>query len=588
MTKASFCTVKKALADRAPIFLLLDKAWADNPHFRELDRRCKGALATEAKRRRFRASRTEVVVQTHGAIPAPIVVLVNLENDAPLQRLFTIADRIHRIAREESTRRISVFAPEDMPVDDLRTLAEGVAMARHRFVEFKSHRHPAPPLNVAFAADRPAPAARRALKEAEIRARAVCLARDLSNTPAGALPPMALAERARELADDRLVVRIHDRAELEELGMGAILAVGQGSQHPPCLIELRYEPPDAQEGHIALVGKGITFDSGGLSIKPANAMEQMKRDMAGSATVIATIAAVAELGLPIRVRAYVPSAENMPDGKAVRPGDVITTFGGKTVEILNTDAEGRLVLADALAYALESEPRAILDYATLTGAVRVALGKRYAAVLGNDQGLIDRCLRASAASGEGLWQLPLAEEYRGELSSRIADLKNIGGEGGAGTITAALFLSEFVGDTPWRTSTSRAPSCRRATPVIRSGRAASAFAPPSASSATWRRALPEPRLPSHHELRTPRERLVAAPTPRSRHGPLASVSPASCADRPRNVRRIRSSRSERRRRRTPCVRSLDWAPGRNHRPDRSRPVGLRRAVRPSATPPCRR
>ncbi len=448
MTKTSFCTTKKALVDRAPIILLLDKKWARDTVFRGLDRRCKGALTVEAKRCRFGPIQSEVVIQTHGAIPAPIVILMRHESDDPTQRLFAIAQRIHEIAGRESARRVSLFTPDGFPVGSLRTVAESVAMAGHAFCEFKSS-PPAPSsFRVAFAIDRPDKDAKRALHDADIRARAVCFARDLSNTPASALPPARLAERAACLASGDLSVRVHNVKELTALGMGAILAVGQGSRNEPCLIEMSYEPAAAPAGHVALVGKGITFDSGGLSLKSGKGMEQMKRDMAGSATVIATIGAAAELKLPIRLRAYIPSAENMPGGAAIRPGDVVTAFGGKTIEILNTDAEGRLVLADALAYAAAAAPRAILDFATLTGAVRVALGRRFAAVMGSDQELIDRCLQAAMAAGEGLWQLPLVDEYRADLTSQIADLKNIGGDG-AGTITAGLFLSEFVGDIPW-------------------------------------------------------------------------------------------------------------------------------------------
>ncbi len=448
MTKASFSTSKKALAGRAPIVLLLDKKWAKNPVFRTVDRQCKGALTVEAKRCRFGAVQLEVVVQTHGAIPAPVVVLVSHESDEPAARLFAIAQRIHEIAIQESARRVAVFTPDGFPTESLRTVAENIAMAGHTFDEFKSSAPAASSLRVAFVADRPGTDSKRALREADVRARAVCLARDLSNTPACALPPKRLAERAAELAAGDLSVRVHNVKGLTALGMGATLAVGQGSRNEPCLIEMSYEPAAAPPGHVALVGKGITFDSGGLSLKSGKGMEQMKRDMAGSATVIATMAAAAELNLPIRLRAYIPSAENMPGGAAIRPGDVVTAFGGTTIEILNTDAEGRLVLADALAYAAAAGPRAILDFATLTGAVRAALGRRFAAVLGSDQELIDRCLRSANAAGEGLWQLPLVEEYRADVTSQIADLKNIGGDG-AGTITAALFLREFVGEIPW-------------------------------------------------------------------------------------------------------------------------------------------
>jgi leucyl aminopeptidase len=245
-----------------------------------------------------------------------------------------------------------------------------------------------------------------------------------------------------------LQVRIHDREQLAELGMGAILGVARGSRNEPRLIEMSYEPSGAPKGHIALVGKGITFDSGGLSIKPASGMESMKRDMAGGAVVIATMQAIAALQLPLRVRAYVPAAENMPDGDAIRPGDVLRAFDGKTIEVLNTDAEGRLVLADALGYAARQKPAAMIDFATLTGAVRSALGKRYAAIMGNDATLVGECLAAARACGEGLWELPLVDEYRSDLDSQIADIKNTGA-GHAGTIIGGLFLREFVAGLPW-------------------------------------------------------------------------------------------------------------------------------------------
>jgi leucyl aminopeptidase len=230
--------------------------------------------------------------------------------------------------------------------------------------------------------------------------------------------------------------------------MGAILGVARGSRNEPRLIEMRYEPAAAPRRHLALVGKGITFDSGGLSIKPATGMESMKRDMAGGAVVVAALQAAAALKLPLRVHGYVACAENMPDGDAIRPGDVLRAFDGKTIEVLNTDAEGRLVLADALGYAARQRPAAMIDFATLTGAVRTALGKRYAAIMGNDTALVGECLAAARTSDEGLWELPLVDEYRSDLDSPIADIKNTGA-GHAGTIIGGLFLREFVAGLPW-------------------------------------------------------------------------------------------------------------------------------------------
>jgi leucyl aminopeptidase len=230
--------------------------------------------------------------------------------------------------------------------------------------------------------------------------------------------------------------------------MGAILGVGRGSRQPPCLIEVVYTPRTAPRLRVALVGKGITFDSGGLSIKPADSMQTQKRDMAGGAVVLGVMSALPRLGLPIEVRGYVPAAENMPSGAAMRPGDVLRACNGTTIEVLNTDAEGRLVLADALAYASRQGPDAMLDFATLTAVVRTALGPRCAAVLGTDRSLVGSMIAGASAANEMLWELPLIAEYRRDLDSRVADLKNIG-EPHAGTIVAALFLREFVGGVPW-------------------------------------------------------------------------------------------------------------------------------------------
>jgi len=448
-TTTSTCALDNALRESAPLVLLLDAGFAADATFRDIDRRCKGILAKEAKRRKFQGKPDqELTVQTHGAIAPPVVVLVGCGPDPRPRQLLALADRIAAVAKRESASRVAVVPPADVSADWLHSVAEGVGLARYRFLEFQSGAKPREALSLRFVTAIPRKVAGAALSEAGLRTGAVFLARDLANTPAGALPPAELATRAASLAGGDLSVKVHEVDELTRLGMGALLAVGQGSRNPPRLIEMIYEPVSAPPGHLALVGKGITFDSGGLSLKPANAMELMKRDMAGGATVIATMHAVAALALPIRVRGYVPAAENMPDGNAIRPGDVVTAFNGKTIEVLNTDAEGRLVLADALSYAVTFGPRAIVDFATLTGAVRVALGRRYAAVMGNDQPLVDDCLRAAAAVGEGLWQLPLVDDYRPDIASQIADIKNTGTEG-AGTILAGLFLREFVGDTPW-------------------------------------------------------------------------------------------------------------------------------------------
>jgi leucyl aminopeptidase len=291
-----------------------------------------------------------------------------------------------------------------------------------------------------------------ALERAIAVAGAVALARDLANAPAAGKTPAWLADEAAAVAAAGGVTsRVWGPAELAAQGFGGILAVGAGSARPPRLIELRYEPPGWRE-HVVLVGKGITFDSGGLSLKPNDNMKLMKTDMAGGAAVIAVMSALARLGVSARVTGLIPAAENMPSGSALRPGDVITHFGGRTTEVLNTDAEGRLVLADALAYAdAVLQPDVMVDIATLTGAARVALGTSIGALYASDDRLAGALLSAAADSGEPLWRMPLVDDYVDALESPVADAANVphGTRTRAGSIDAALFLREFTGKRAW-------------------------------------------------------------------------------------------------------------------------------------------
>ncbi|MCD0448041.1 leucyl aminopeptidase family protein [Actinocorallia sp. API 0066] len=285
----------------------------------------------------------------------------------------------------------------------------------------------------------------------EVYARAAALARDLTNTPASEKGPAWLADRAvSAAAESGLSVRVWDEGELREQGFGGILAVGSGSPRPPRLIQLSYAPEGATR-HIVLVGKGITFDTGGISIKPPSAMTTMKTDMAGGAVVIGVLSALRDLGVGVRVTGLVAAAENMPSGSAMRPSDVITHYGGTTSEVLNTDAEGRLVLADALAYAdSELAPDAVVDIATLTGAAKVALGLRYGALFATDDALARELEAAAKGADEPLWRMPLTDDYRQAIVSDVADVANIEKRGfGGGSIMAALFLEKFAGSRPW-------------------------------------------------------------------------------------------------------------------------------------------
>ena len=278
----------------------------------------------------------------------------------------------------------------------------------------------------------------------------VLLARDLGNAPPNEMTPERLATEARRLGKELgLTVRVLGLKEMKAAKMGGLLAVGQGSANPPRLITMEWKPKKAKvAGTWCVVGKGVTFDTGGISIKPVAGMEEMKFDMCGAAAAFGIMLAVARLALPMRVLAIVPAAENMPSDRAYRPGDVVRISNGVTVEIISTDAEGRMILADALVHALKSKPRAIVDLATLTGACVVALGHHVAGLLSNHDELAGVVQRAGDVSGDGAWRLPITADYRKQIESQVADCKNSGGRWG-GAITAGAFLEQFVGDTPW-------------------------------------------------------------------------------------------------------------------------------------------
>jgi leucyl aminopeptidase len=301
-----------------------------------------------------------------------------------------------------------------------------------------------------------APGGGPALEQAAGRARIVAecqnFSRDLANEPANRMTPTLLADRARQMASEQgLECEVLDQDRMRQLGMGALLGVAQGSAEPPALVVLRYRPAQgpANGPHLGLVGKGVTFDTGGISIKPAEGMEKMKYDMSGGAAVIGAMRAIAQLRPPIVVTALIPAVENMPGSRAQRPGDIVTSLSGKTIEVLNTDAEGRLILADALTYAQRLGCTHLVNAATLTGAIVVALGQVNVGVFANDDALLQKVLAAARAEGEKMWHMPLDEDYRELLKSPFADLPNISGGRWGGAITAAMFLKQFADPAPW-------------------------------------------------------------------------------------------------------------------------------------------
>ncbi|WP_432572861.1 leucyl aminopeptidase [Kineococcus sp. SYSU DK005] len=376
-------------------------------------------------------------------VSAPVVAVVGLgEQPADPEVLRRAAGAAVRALA--GRRRVALALPaEDAAAAG--ALAEGAALGAYAFTRYKAAGR-APVEQVTLLVAKPRDRAVRAgLERARVLGEAVTVARDLVNTAPGDLAPADLADAALELArGTSLSVRVLTEAELADGGYGGILGVGQGSSRPPRLVVVEHAPRGAR-AHLALVGKGITFDSGGLSLKPPAGMETMKSDMSGAAAVLAAVKAVADLDLPVRVTGWLAVAENMPSGTAIRPSDVLTMHGGTTVEVLNTDAEGRLVMADALVAATAEQPDRVVDVATLTGAQVVALGNRVSAVMANDDSFRDDVLAAAARAGEQFWPMPLPEELRPSLDSQVADLANIGDRAG-GMLVAGVFLREFVGE----------------------------------------------------------------------------------------------------------------------------------------------
>jgi leucyl aminopeptidase len=339
-------------------------------------------------------------------------------------------------------------APDLDRGDAATALAEGVLLGGYQFLQYKSDAKPSK-LRRVVVLGRGGNRIDNGLTRGQTISNAVLWARDLVNTPSGEKSPAQFARAAQKLLRDKGVkVEVLDPAALKKEKLGGLLGVGQGSHQSPRLVKMTYSPASAK-GKVALVGKGVVFDSGGLSLKTASGMETMKTDMSGAAAVIAAMSALRDLGVKTKVVAFTPMVENMPSGTAIRPGDVLRIRNGKTVEVLNTDAEGRLILADGLSLATEEKPDAIVDLATLTGACVVALGEKIAGLMTTNDSWGEQVRAAADRAGEPVWPLPLPDDYNALIESEIADIKNIGSGGYGGALTAGLFLAAFVGDVPW-------------------------------------------------------------------------------------------------------------------------------------------
>ncbi|GAB1514312.1 leucyl aminopeptidase [Actinophytocola sp. KF-1] len=420
------------------------------PGSERIDAAFGGTLAEVLRTVGATGAQDEVVkIPSMGKVPAGLVVAAGLgksTGDGPTAEQVRRASGAAARALAGTRRAVTTLSTVD-----LQAAVEGTVLGAYRFTAYRSDKGDAPVerVDVVAPAEGAAKDHRATLKAATAIAEAVCTARDLVNTPPNDLFPASFAERAAALAKAVGVeVEILDEKALRKGGFGGVLGVGMGSSRPPRVVRMSYKGPKARK-KVALVGKGITFDTGGISIKPAANMEEMTSDMSGAAAIVATMVLAATLKYPLEVTATVPMAENMPSGAAYRPGDVLTMYGGKTVEVLNTDAEGRLILADAIVRACEDGPDYLVEAATLTGAQIVSLGRRTAGIMGSDE-FRDRVAAIAQATGEGGWPMPLPEELRGDLDSRLADIANVTGHRWGGMLAAGLFLREFVADgVPW-------------------------------------------------------------------------------------------------------------------------------------------
>jgi leucyl aminopeptidase len=424
------------------------------------DKVLNGAISELIKQGEIKGKPGEVtVIHSLGKIPAGRVVIVGLGKSKELtqDRIRIVMAEVSRELRKKGIKNIATTVigagtNNVTPQASAQAITEGAILGLytfHRYLTGEAETVNIEQLDIVVKDTAEKAAVQRGVNDGKILAEAANLARDMVNEPANFMTPADMAKEARKVADKwGLKVEVLEREQMKKLGMGALLGVAQGSQQPPKFIVLRYSWNSSSVFDIALVGKGITFDSGGISLKPSENMGDMKGDMAGGASVIAAMSAIAQFKPKVNVMAIVAATENLPSGTALKPADIVTAMNGKTIEIITTDAEGRLTLADALSYANKQGVKCIVDIATLTGACVTALGDVTTGAFTNNQGLIDKVVAAGAEVGDKIWQMPMFEEYKEQNKSDVADLKNTGGRM-AGAITAALFVGEFAGETPW-------------------------------------------------------------------------------------------------------------------------------------------
>jgi len=428
-----------------------------SPYIKNMDKLMSGALSRKIADMKFTGKAfTAVLAFTAGVMPMEHLLFVGMGKRKKIDArgLLIVGSTIAKAAKKVGAKNVAIHVDHAVklaPPIAIKFITEGILLGDYDFDKYKTADNTEkvqPADHISFFCKN-IKGVQSALNEAKISASAVCLARDWTNMPSCDATPNDLAAAANKLADDGgLECEILGKGEIKKEGMNCLLAVAKGSKNSPTFIRLDYIPKKKSAKHVILVGKGITFDSGGISLKSPNGMQDMKGDMAGGATVLAVLGAASKLKMNIRLTGIIPCAENMPDAGALKPGDVINARNGKTVEIISTDAEGRLVLADALSYASDIKPDVIIDLATLTGGAVYCCGELFSLVMGNDDHLVDNIVRSSSRTGEYAWKLPMVEEYLKGYKSGIADLLN-SGKSKAQTISGGLFLKEFVTDTKW-------------------------------------------------------------------------------------------------------------------------------------------
>jgi len=423
-----------------------------------VDRALDGAIGNLFSKGEIKGKFGEVgIIHTLGKFPARIVAVAGLgkRQDFNLDKIRGVAGEVCRSLRRLNCRKIATILHGAgtggiEPEASVKAIVEGSLLGLYNFSKYKKPEYEdIDEMLIVVREESKIRPLEQSVQKGKVMAEATSLARDMVNEPANYMTPSRMADITKEVAEKySLEFKVFDSKEMETMGMGALLGVARGSSQAPKLITLSYKGDETSKSVIGFLGKGITFDSGGISIKPSEGMGEMKDDMAGGAAVMAALSAIAQLKPKTNVTAVIPASENLPSGTALKPGDVLKAMNGKTIEVISTDAEGRLILADALSYAVKQGLSPLVDLATLTGACRIALGTLYSGAFANDQGLMDKILKAAARTGEKLWQMPMPEEYKEQNKSEIADVKNTGDRYG-GAITAALFLAEFVDDTPW-------------------------------------------------------------------------------------------------------------------------------------------